>query len=185
VLPPHGQELAVFGELLYAAVKTVHHVEVVLAVKGQARRATQFTLAAAGFAPLVQEFSLLIKDGNPLQVVISDIQVFVPIQINGGGPDKLPISGPEAAKLPEELMIRGAFANALAELFCTTVDHIHNAVGTQGKIYRSPEPQAGHAVHPKAITEIKHPPGRSSRQHCFLLAISKGARATCAATAYG
>jgi hypothetical protein len=117
----------------------------------------------------VQEFSLLIKDGNPLQVVIGNIQVLVPVQVNGRRPDKLPISGAKAAKLPEELMIRGTFANALAELFRTTIDHIQDAVGTQGKIHRGPEPQARHPVHPKAVTEIKHPPGRSCCQHCFLL----------------
>src|SRR5262245_48937703 len=169
VLAPHGQELPVFGELLDTAVETVDDVKVLIAVKGQARWTAQFALAAASFAPLGQELAVLIKDRNPLQVFVSDIQVLVAVQVNRRRPDKLPIPSAEAAKLTEELMARGTFADALAEFFTTAVDDIQDAVGTQGKIDRVPEPQARHAIHPNAITMVEDPPGRTCRQHGSLL----------------
>src|SRR4029453_9435650 len=129
------------------------------------------TLAAASFPPLAQEFPVLIKDGNPLQVFVSDIHVPVLVQVNGRRPDKLSIAGAEAAKLTQELMVRGTFADALAEFFPTAVDDIQNAVGTQGKIHWVPKPKARHPIHPNAITVVKDPPGRSRRQHCSLLAV--------------
>src|SRR5262249_41045909 len=131
VLAPHGQELSVFGELLDAAVEAVDNVKVLVAVKGQARWTAQFALAAASLAPLGQKLTVLIKDRNPLQVFVGDIQVLIAVQVNGRRPDKLPIPSAEAAILPEELMVRGTFADALAEFFPTAVDDIQDAVGTQ------------------------------------------------------
>src|SRR5262249_50868793 len=156
---------------------TIDKVEVVLAVEGQARWTAQLPLAAARFAPLAQKFPVFVKNGNPLQVFVSDIQVLVPVQVNGRWPDKLPISSAKAAKLTEELMVRGTFADALAEFFPTAVDDVQDTVGAQGKITWVPKPQARHAIHANAVTVVKDPPGCSSCQHCSLLAVYAGERA--------
>src|SRR5262249_430213 len=145
----------VFGELLDATVEAIDNVEVILTIESQTRGAAQLTLAAARFAPLAQKFPVFVKDRNSLQVFVSDIQVLVPVQVNGRGPDKLPILGAKTNKLIKELMVRSTFADALAEFFPAAVDDVQDAVSTQGKIHRIPKPQARHAIHANAITVVK------------------------------
>src|SRR5215510_8963242 len=74
---PGAEVCAVFGVFLNAIVTAVCYQEMLVAIKGKASRPVKLTVPAALLAPLRQKCALLVEDGNALQGLVRDIDVFI------------------------------------------------------------------------------------------------------------
>ena len=108
-------------------VLAINHVEVVIGVESDTRRTREFTVSGAGSAPLTQELALFIEDRDAVEPLVGGVDIFVPVQVYGYGPDELAVAGAEAAELAQEFMINGYPRDALAYFFNPAVDDVHDA----------------------------------------------------------
>ena len=92
-------------ELLDPVAKAVNHIQVIIAVHRDARRAVQLTVSYSRAAPHAQETAIFVEDGDPIEPFIGDVDILLAVQGEPSGPDELTITFSVSAELADELFV--------------------------------------------------------------------------------
>src|SRR5262249_24463071 len=146
-------KFALSGELLYAVIQAIHHVEVIVRIEGHARWAVESAITSSWGAPLAYPLAILGEDGNAIVPLIGHVDIAGFVQGNGSRPHEGTIgrvsigaiSRHAAAKFGDVLLAHGADGNALAiwPTLVGTIEHIESVIGATGYPHRAAEPRAG------------------------------------------
>ena len=128
--PKPPRYLPVCGELLDPAVQAVDDPNVVVGVERQTGGAAQLPFVVALFAPGVDDITVAVEDGDPVQPLVGGVDVLVLVHRDGGQPDELVLAvvlGP--SEFTDELFADGDLGDAAVP---APVGHVHYVAAPEG-----------------------------------------------------
>src|SRR5512145_809769 len=105
---PHPQESPVLGVLLHAVVAAVHHQEMTVWVEGNPGGSVKCARPMSRHAPLAQEVALLVKDGDALQRLVRDVDMFFLVEGNSHWPHDLAVGSPPGTDVAQVVRVHCA-----------------------------------------------------------------------------
>src|SRR5215475_4281704 len=86
-------------------VTAINDIQDILLVNSDPRGAIELTVTAPSRAPATQEGAVLIEDGDAVEPLVGDVDIFLAIQRNAGGPDHLTRTIARAGEIAHRLLI--------------------------------------------------------------------------------
>jgi hypothetical protein len=130
---------------LHPVVKGIHHVEIVLLVKGDARRPVELPVAAAVPTEAAQVMTMGVEDADAVDVLVGQEKLAFPVEGDAGDPDKLTVPLAPATELVYVVALLGAFsyAHCFRLVGVGPAGDIQQVVRPQGQGYRVAESRPG------------------------------------------